>query len=181
MNSILGDLDFVVVYIDDICIFSETIDDHLKHIGIVLDRFIKFNVKLNPEKCEWFADKIKLLGHIISNEGIGIDPAKVEVIMKRERPKDVASLLSFLGMTNYNRSHIRNYAEIAYPLYNLLKEDTVWKWTDACEEAFQDLRKRLASYPILRLPDPDKAFELHADASDVAMGAVLNQRDEEGK
>ena len=84
-------------------------------------------------------------------------------------------------MTNYNRSHIRNYAEIAYPLYNLLKEDTVWKWTDACEEAFQDLRKRLASYPILRLPDPDKAFELHADASDVAMGAVLNQRDDDCK
>ena len=101
MIMVLGDLVFVVVYLDDITIFSSTLDDHFQHLEIVLQRLKKADLKLNMDKCVWCAKSVKLLGHIVSSKGIQMDPAKIEAIVERAPPKNIRQLQEFLGLSNY--------------------------------------------------------------------------------
>ncbi|CAF0802378.1 unnamed protein product [Brachionus calyciflorus] len=162
---ILGDLEFAEVYMDDITIHSIDFISHCKHIKKVLKRLKKANLKINPRKCKWFAKQIRLLGHVVSNKLVKMDPSKIDAIVKRLRPKTLKQLQSFLGLCNFYRRFIMNYSLIAQPLFYLCSKSIKFEWSDECETAFNELKKKLSSYPVLRLPDVNKTFFLTTDAS----------------
>ena len=166
---------------DDIIIVSEDFDEHLKHIKITMDSLIHNNMKINLKKCKFFMKELKALGHVVSNGNIKMDPEKISAISKRKEPHNVRQLQSFLGGTNYYREFIQNYAEIAGPLHSLIKKDTKWCWTSLQQNAFDQLKLALTSYPILRAFDPKAETFLKPDASFYAVGAVLSQKDNEDK
>ena len=178
MQNILGDLPWVKFYIDDLAIASKSHEEHLEHLKILFQRLNEHNLKINPDKCVFFAEEIKLLGHIISKDGIKMDPAKVEAIKNRKAPNNVKDVLIFLGITGYYRKFVLGYAKIAAPLHRLTSIKVVFIWTTDCQEAFEKLKEIITSYPILRTPDYNKPFILHCDASFVALGCTLAQMDE---
>ena len=181
MANILGDYPFVRVYIDDITIVSRNMKEHLAHIELVLSRLRLANLKLNPEKCTWFSEEIKILGHVVNENGIFMDPEKIEAIKTRPAPVTVKQLQSFLGLTNYYRRFVRGYSTIAAPLHAMISKSNKWAWSAESQQAFELLKEALISYPILRLPDFERPFILHTDASHIALGAILAQIDADGR
>ena len=131
---------FVVVYLDDTIIYSRTFNDHLKHLREVFLRIRKAGLKLNLEKCQFWMQRLPFLGHIITPQGIGPDPGKVEAIKKLIPPRNVSQLRSFLGLARYYRKFIRNFSEIARPLNKLLKKEQLYDWKRAQDEAFDTLK-----------------------------------------
>ncbi|GBG71101.1 hypothetical protein CBR_g8400 [Chara braunii] len=179
MNRIFHDyLDkFVIVYLDDILIFSKTVEEHVAHLDKVLDLLRQHKFKINGEKCEFGRTRVLYLGHEISAEGLKPDDAKVASIRDWPRPQSVTEMRSFLGMTGYYRTFVKNYSIVAAPLTDLTRLDTPWKWTDECEAAFRHLKHALTHYEVLKLPDPDKLFIVTTDASQYGIGAVLAQQE----
>lgn len=169
----------VLVYLDDILIYSPTAELHLQHLTEILDllQANKFFCKL--KKCTFFAKELKYLGYIVNEQGIKPDPAKVEAILKWQPPKNIHELRQFLGMTNQFHRFIQGYATLTLPFNHLLSSKAgAWGeevWTSELLQAFELLKKQLTEYPVLVLPDFKKPFVLIADASDFAMGAMLMQ------
>jgi hypothetical protein len=163
------------IYIDDIVIFSNTIEDHLRHLRIFFDKLREHKIYLKRSKCSFLKQQVKFLGHIVSAEGINPDPDKVSVIKAWKEPTNVKELQSFLGLMNYYRKFIPNFAAISVPLTNLLKNDVVWKWNEKEKFAFEELKVKLIECATLKKPDFDKPFTITCDASDYSMGAVLSQ------
>ena len=181
MYQILGDLNqFVKIYLDDITIHSSSFKEHLQHLNIVIMRLRQANIKLNHSKCTWCSKRIKILGHIISAEGIAMDPAKISAIENMLPPKTVKQLQVFLGMANYYRKFIFNFAKIIKPLYELLKKDTPFNFEEQCMISFNTLKQKFIEGPILRSPDFSRRFIVFTDASGFAIGAILAQIDEKG-
>jgi hypothetical protein len=166
---------YALVYLDDIIIYSRTWRDHIQHLEEVFQRLDKANLKCNPEKCELMKTKVKFLGHTISKEGIATNPKKIDAIKNIGTPISKAEVHTFLGIANYYRKFIMNFAIIATPLYNLIKHNTVFSWDDRCEKAFQEIKNRLMTAPILAHPDFNLPFEIHTDASMKGIGAILTQ------
>ncbi|GBG78012.1 hypothetical protein CBR_g25946 [Chara braunii] len=181
MNRIFHDyLDkFVIVYLDDILIFSKTVKEHVAHLDKVLSVLRQHKFKINGEKCEFGCTRVLYLGHEISAEGLKPDDAKVASIRDWPRPQSVNEMRSFLGMTGYYHNFVENYSIVAAPLTDLTRLDTPWEWTERCEAAFRHLKHALMHYEVLKLPDPDKPFIVTMDASQYGIGAVLAQQ--EGK
>ncbi|GBG81774.1 hypothetical protein CBR_g33952 [Chara braunii] len=181
MNHIFHDyLDkFVIVYLDDILIFSRTVEEHVAHLDKILSLLWQHKFKINGEKCEFGCTHILYLGHEISAEGLKPDDAKVANICDWPRPQSVTEMRSFLGMTGYYRNFVQNYSIAAAPLMDLTRLDTPWEWTDRCEAAFRYLKHALTHHEVLKLLDPDKPFVVTTDASQYGIGAVLAQQ--EGK
>ncbi|GBG86703.1 hypothetical protein CBR_g41767 [Chara braunii] len=179
MNRIFHDyLDkFIVVYLDDILIFSRTVEEHAKHLKIVLGLLRQHQYKVNLDKCEFGRTKILYLGHEISADGLRPEDAKVASICDWPKPQTVTEVRSFLGMTGYYRPFVKNYSTIASPLTNLTRLDTPWEWTEDCEASFQKLKYDLTHYEVLKLPDPDKPFVVTTDASQYGIGVVLAQQE----
>ncbi|GBG74872.1 hypothetical protein CBR_g19385 [Chara braunii] len=179
MNRIFHDyLDkFVIVYFDDIPIFSKTVEEHAAHLDKVLSLLRQHKFKINGEKCEFGRTRVLYLGHEISAEGLKPDDAKVANIRDWPRPQSVTEMRSFLGMTGYYRTFVKNYSIMAAPLTDLTSLDTPWEWTDECEAAFRHLKHALTHYEVLKLPDPDKPFIVTTDASQYGIGAVLAQQE----
>ena len=177
MNDVLFDfLDtFVVVYLDDIVIYSPNLEDLLAHLKKVFDRLREHQLYVKMEKCEFAQTEIKFLGHLISKSLIRMDGAKVAAIRDWPAPTKVTELRSFLGLANYYRRFIKGYSKIAYPLTDLLKKEKKWEWDAECQAAFQKLKDAITSEPVLRLPDLELSFEVDMDASDKALGGVLVQ------
>ena len=175
MQNILGDLPYVKIYIDDFSIASKSEDEHLQHIKTVFKRLEEHNLKLNPEKCVFFARSIKILGFIIDQNGIKMDPEKVEAIKNRKEPVNLKDLQSFLGLANFYRKFIKDYAKITAPLHRLTANQQKWHWSTECKEAFIKLKELIVSYPILRLPNYDLPFFIYCDASFISLGAMLGQ------
>ena len=178
MNNILRPyLDkFVVVYLDDICIYSRTPEEHLEHVDKVLTLLEQHRIYLGLDKCAFGKAEMGFLGHIISNNGIKVDPAKVEAVTSWPTPRSVKDVRAFLGLTGYYRRFVKNYSRIALPLTELTKKDHGWKWSDSHEgAAFRELKEALTSTPVLVTPDPELPYEVYTDASDFALGAVLLQ------
>ncbi len=168
--------DFVVVYIDDILIYSGSLEEHEEHLCKVFQRLRENKLYAKLEKCEFGVTEVDFLGHRITQEGLKMDDHKVKVILDWEPPKSVSALRSFLGLAFYYRKFIKNFAKIAAPLTNLLKKSAVtYEWEKACDEAFETLKGILVKAPVLRLPNFDKEFEIHSDVSDFAIGGVLVQ------
>ncbi|CAF0725133.1 unnamed protein product [Brachionus calyciflorus] len=179
MHQIFGVRVYVEIYLDDIIIHSKTAEDHVEHIRIAASLLRNANLKIKPSKCTWFARKTKILGHIVSGDSIEMEDEKVEAVKKRQPPKNIKQLQSFLGLCNYYRKFIKNYAEIAAPMFKLLKTDK-FVWSEPEQKSFEALKKALISKPILRQPNFSRKFILHTDASSYAIGAVLTQVDENG-
>ncbi len=126
-------------------------------------------------KCEFWLDRVGFLGHIVSAEGVAVDPSKVSAVTEWESPKNAGEIRSFLGLAGYYRRFIENFSKIAKPMTELLKKEKKFIWTDECEASFQELKQRLVSAPILCLPDINKDFQVYCDASRQRLGGVLMQ------
>jgi hypothetical protein len=180
MNKVfMEELDrFVVVFIDDILIYSETTEEHEEHLRVVLERLRQRKLYAKFSKCEFWMEKVAFLGHVLSAEGIAVDPSKVESVTKWEQPLNVTDIRSFLGLAGYYQRFIENFSKIAKPMTELLKNNTKFEWSEACEKSFQELKTRLTTAPVLTLPDIKKDFMVYCDASKQGLGCVLMQ---EGK
>jgi len=179
MNDIFHDMTdiFVIIYLDNILIFSKNLDEHKIHIQKVLERLQEHNLHAKPEKCKFHTTSVEYLGIIITPEGVCMDPRKVQAILQWPAPRKVKELQSFLGFANFYRRFINNYSGITKPLNSLLRGNTPWKWTEQCESVFQLLKKTFTTAPILHLFDPTLPIILECDASDFAIAAIISQFD----
>ncbi|PIN22518.1 DNA-directed DNA polymerase [Handroanthus impetiginosus] len=164
------------VFMDDFSVYGDSFDECLNNLSSVLKRCEDTNLVLNWEKCHFMVQEGIVLGHKVSNRGIEVDKAKLETIEKLPPPTSVKGVRSFLGHAGFYRRFIKDFSKISKPLCNLLEKDTPFKFDDACLDAFDDLKGRLISAPIITVPDWSFPFELMCDASDFAIGAVLGQR-----
>ncbi|QRW21225.1 Retrotransposable element Tf2 protein [Rhizoctonia solani] len=183
MNEIFRDLldVYVIIYLDNILVFSSNERDHKAHVREVLKRLQDNDLFCNIKKCHFHVKKIDYLGFIISESGIEVDQSKVTDAMDWSTPKNVKNVQEFLGFVNFYRRFIPNFGNMAQPLYNLLKKDSVWKWDLAEQQSFEGLKKCLTSAPLLLQPDTTRQFYVECNASDYATGAILSQRNSEGK
>ena len=170
-----------MVYIDDIIVYSETFEEHLRDIENVLQRLQSAKLKVKPTKCEWAKEEVTFLGHIVSRKGIKPDPSKVDKVKNYPKPKKLKEVQAFLGLANYYRRFIPKFADIAKPLRDLTHKGVEFKWNEKHDKAMADLIRRLTEAPILQFPDVSKPFFLMTDASEFAIGAVLGQKDEQDR
>ena len=166
---------FVVVFIDDILIYSRTHEEHAEHLRLVLSVLRERQLYAKLSKCEFWMDEAQFLGHVISAQGIAMDPAKVDVVVKWENPKSATKIRSFVGLASYYMRFIEGFSKIVAPLTQLTQKDQPFTWTDKCENSFQELKQRLTSAPILVISDVGKPFEVYCDASHLGLGYVLMQ------
>jgi hypothetical protein len=166
---------FVVVFIDDILIYSQSDSDHEEHLRLVLQKLRDNQLYAKFSKCEFWIDKVPFLGHIISNGGIVVDPAKVKEIMEWRVPTTVTKIRSFLGLAGYYRRFIEGFSKIAKPMTSLLEKGREFKWDEKCQESFDQLKERLMSPPVLIMPDLQKGFDIYCDACGQGLGCVLMQ------
>ncbi|CDO76040.1 hypothetical protein BN946_scf184891.g3 [Trametes cinnabarina] len=183
MNDIFRDFlaeGWMIIYMDDILLFSDNLDDMHKHTTQVLQHLQENDLYLKGEKCEFDKQEVEFLGAIVRPGEIAMDPVKLEGLKEWQTPTTVKQVQSFLGFANFYRRFIRGYADIAKPLNNLTQKDTPWEWTKECNDAFTTLKQQFMEAPILVTPDPTKPFQVECDASKVATGAVLRQKGEDG-
>ena len=166
---------FVIVFIDDILIYSKTREEHEEHLRITLETLRKEKLYAKFSKCEFWMEQVQFLGHIVSREGISVDPAKVEVVLNWERPRTPTEVRSFLGLAGYYKRFVKDFSKIATPLTKLTRKEEKFEWTPKCEESFQELKKRLTMAPVLTLPDETGNFVIFSDASHKGLGCVLMQ------
>ncbi|XP_078241708.1 uncharacterized protein LOC144586777 [Pogona vitticeps] len=181
-QTLAGLSDFTVAYIDDIGIFSNTWEDHLIHLELVLQRLSAAGLTVKASKCQLGSPEIKYLGHMVGGGVIKPLEAKIEAVRDWPRPSTKKKVKSFLGLVGYYRKFIPRFSEIAAPLTDLTRKtaDDRIPWTSDCEAAFQRLKEALINYPVLRAPDFDREFIIYTDASNSGVGAVLCQEDENG-
>jgi hypothetical protein len=182
INDIFRDCldDFLVAYIDDLLIFSETLEEHKRHIRLVLKRLKEAGLYLKPQKCQFHKSEISFLGYLISVKGLRMDPKKVEAVTGWPTPKNQHDIQVFLGFANFYRRFIKNYSRVVSPMTNLLKKDVKFTWGNEAEKAFQYLKQAFTTAPILRHFDRSKPAILEADASNEALGGTVSQHDDDG-
>jgi len=178
MQAIFSDLieKSIEVFMDDFSVFGSSYDVCLNNLDTVLKRCRETNLVLNWEKCHFMVTEGIVLGHKISSRGIEVDKAKIDVIVKLPPPVNVKGVRSFLGHAGFYRRFIKDFSKIAKPLSNLLNKDKSFHFDDDCLNAFETLKERLTSAPIITAPNWNLNFELMCDASDYAVGVVLGQR-----
>ena len=177
MNEILAPFlrKFVMVFLDDILIYSLDFETHIHHLTLVLDKLRENQLFMKASKCSFAQTKLEYLGHIISDKGVAIDPSKIEAMITWPVPTTVTALRGFLGLTGYYRKFVQHYGLIAYPLTQLLRKKQ-FQWNAQAQQAFEQLKQAMASTPVLALPDFNEQFIVETDASDVGIGAVLMQK-----
>ena len=175
-----GGPDFVTAYLDDILIFSETLQDHMRHLKVVMDRIVAAGLKLNPSKCKFIQQEVEYLGHVITPQGLKTAQRHLRAVEEFPVPTSVSSVRQFLGLASYYRRFVKSFAMIASPLHALTKKNTRFHWTQECQHAFDILRQKLIEAPVLAYPSFDKEFILETDASVSGLGAVLSQVQEDG-
>ena len=182
LNDVLREcLDtIVVIYLDDILIYSKDEESHTKDVCKVLQMLSDAQLQVKLEKCQFHVQKVEFLGYIISPEGIFMDPAKAELITSWASPKSVHDILVFLGFANFYRRFIKNFSKVVSPITRLLKKDVPFNWDPAAQSAFEDLKKAFSSDPVLVHYDPQKPCFLDPDASKWALGMVISQPDSHG-
>ncbi|GJV51472.1 putative nucleotidyltransferase, ribonuclease H [Tanacetum coccineum] len=168
---------FVIVFIDDILIYSKNKQEHEEHLKIILELLKKEELYAKFSKCEFWIPKVQFLGHVIDSEGIHVDPAKIESIKDWTSPKSPTEIRQFLGLAGYYRRFIEGFSKIAKPMTKLTQKKVKFEWGDKQEAAFQLLKQKLCSAPILALPEGSEDFIAYCDASKKGLGAVLMQRE----
>ncbi|KAJ4957631.1 hypothetical protein NE237_024742 [Protea cynaroides] len=177
MNRVFHDIldTSVIVFIDDILVYSKDNETHIKNLNAAQQCLRKEKLYAKFTKCEFWLSEVPFLGHVVSAEGIKVDPSKIEAIVKWEAPKSVAEIRSFMGLAGYCRRFVEDYSRIAVPLTSLTKNGGKFVWMDKCEKSFQTLKTRLISALILTIPVPGQPFTLYTDASGLGLGCVLMQ------
>jgi len=166
---------FVIVFIDDILIYSKSEDDHMNHLRIVLQVLKDYQLYAKFSKCEFWLRSVAFLGHIISSEGIEVDPKKTDAVKSWPRPLSPSDIRSFLGLAGYYRRFVEGFSSIASPLTALTQKKSKFEWSESCEKSFQLLKDKLTSAPVLTLPEGTEGFVVYCDASRVGLGCVLMQ------
>ncbi|GJU58437.1 putative reverse transcriptase domain-containing protein [Tanacetum coccineum] len=168
---------FVIVFIDDILIYSKNKEEHEKHLKIILELLKKEQLYAKFSKCDFWLESVQFLGHVINNKGVHVDPAKVEAIRNWSAPTTPTEVRQFLGLAGYYRRFIEGFSLISKPLTKLTQKNKKYEWGTEEDEAFQTLKQKLCSAPILALPEGTKNFVVYCDASHKGYGAVLMQRE----
>ena len=195
MQTIFRDelLEILIVYLDDIIIFSHDISTHLQRLEMVFRKLREHGLKIEAKKCQFFRPKVTYLGHVVSADGVATDPAKTEAVTNWPKPKTLKDLRSFLGFASYYRRFVPHFAQIAKPLHELVSKlyaggkngkqrnkSVEGGWTQECQEAFEKLKRALTNPPVLAYPLYTKPFIVETDASNDGLGAVLSQ-EQDGK
>ena len=196
MNHVLGNENFnsLLIYLDDILVFGKSVDEMIQRLDTVFGKLRAFGLKIKPQKCTLFRREVKFLGHIVSAAGVATDPEKIKAVQEWEEPTSETELRSFLGLAGYYRRYVPSFAQIAKPLHQCIGKATNTKkgpkrkasqespgfrekWNQDCTLAFQRLKEKLTSAPVLAHPDFTKPFVVETDASFRGLGAVLSQED----
>lgn len=177
INHVFHDMldKFVIAYLDDILIFSDTKEEHEKHVKQVLARLKENKLYAKAEKCDFYAEEIEFLGYLVSNKGIRMDPAKVKSVIEWPRPRNIKEIRGFLGFANFYRHFIKNYSKLVGPLTDLTKTTRKYEWSDRAEAAFIAIKDAFAKGDIIHHFDPRAPITIETDASDFAIGAILSQ------
>ena len=178
MERVFAGLTFLIllIYLDDIIMYSKTFEENLENLRTVLERLKKSNLKLNPKKCNLLCTKVAFLGHEVSEQCISTDPVKIQAVKEWPQPKTVTEVRQFVGLASYYRKFIPNFATVCKPLHKLTEKNCSFVWTDICQKAFDAIKQLLTSAPILSYPLlQGQPFLLDCDASNVGVGAILSQ------
>lgn len=188
MERLFGDQrhQSVLLYLDDIIVYSSSVQHHLQRLRMVLERLRAAGLKVKLEKCDFFREEVRYLGHVISSHGVSTDPGKVEAVAQWPCPKTVSELRTFLGFVSYYRRFVEGFAQVAAPLHRLVAEAGRGKmssrrqelgalWSESCDQAFRTLKQKLTTTPVLTYADFELPFILEIDASHAGLGAVLSQ------
>ncbi|KAL0554090.1 hypothetical protein IC582_008001 [Cucumis melo] len=167
---------FVIVFIDDILIYSKTEAEHEEHLRMVLQTLRDNKLYAKFSKCEFWLQQVSFLGHVVSKAGVSVDPAKIEAVTGWTRPSTVSEVRSFLGLAGYYRRFVENFSRIATPLTQLTRKGAPFVWSKACEDSFQTLKQKLVTAPVLTVPDGSGSFVIYSDASKKGLGCVLMQQ-----
>ena len=177
MQACLGE-ENIILYLDDILVFADSFAQMITRLRWTFVKLRNYGLKIKPKKCVLFQTSVQFLGHVVSAKGIETDPDKVKAVTDCVKPMSVKEVRSFLGLTGYYRKFVPKYSSIASPLTNLTKDDVVFEWTEECQEAFDNLKVKLTTAPILGYPNYELPFILETDASLKGLGAVLSQKHE---
>jgi hypothetical protein len=166
---------FVIVFLDDILIYSRTWEEHREHVRTVLQLLRQHQLYAKASKCEFFRQKIGFLGHVVDTNGIHMEPDKVKAIQEWPVPRNVHDIRSFLGLAGYYRKFVRSFSRLSSPLSELLQKDKPFEWSPVQQQAFEHLKQAVASAPVLITPDEKLPYVMTTDASGYAIGATLSQ------
>lgn len=166
---------FVLVFIDDILIYSKTEEEHAEHLRIALEILRRNVFKAKISKCHFWKKEVKFLGHIVSEEGISVDPGKISAILDWKQPTTPKEVRSFLGLAGYYRRFVQDFSKIASPLTKLTMKNAKFVWSANCEEAFNELKKRLTTAPVLAIINGNKGLSVYTDTCKEGVGAILMQ------
>jgi ribonuclease HI len=161
-------------------VYSKTFEEHLEHLAMTFERFRRAGLKLGWKKCHFGFDNTTILGHRVSADGTTVQEDLVEKIRSFHEPKDTHEIRRFLGMANFYRRFVESYSQIASPLHKLTRKGKPYEWTEDCQSAFEAIKEKLVSAPVLARPNFEKQFILQTDASRIGLGAFLQQEDENG-
>lgn len=177
MENVLRGLQWkeLLLYMDDIISIANTFEDGVERLERIFQRLEDANLKLKPSKCIFFQKQVRFLGHIVSEEGISTEPEKISAVNEWPVPKSQKQVRSFLGLCSYYRRFVKDFSDTAKPLHKLCEKNNKFHWTPECQEAFDDLKEKLTTTPILAYPEPGLPFILDTDASNKSVGAVLSQ------
>ncbi|KAH0757840.1 hypothetical protein KY290_021333 [Solanum tuberosum] len=167
---------FVIVFIDDIIIYSRNEEEHASHLRVVLQTLKDHQLFAKFNKCEFWLQSVAFLGHIVTSEGIRVDSQKIEAVKQWPRPTSATDIRSFLGLAGYYRRFVEGFSSIASPLTKLTQKKVKFQWSDDCEKSFAELKTRLTTTPVLTLPEGSDGYVIYCDASRVGLGCVLMQR-----
>ena len=173
--------DFVAVYINDVLVFSRTLEEHIQHLQLVIKRIRECGLKLKPAKCHFIRKEVEYLGHTITPEGLTTNPRLVTAVKEFPIPCNVREVRQFLGLSSYYRRFIPQFSKVAQPLHLLTRKGAEYQWSPACQAAFEALKQKLAEAPVLAYPSFDRDFVLETDASIQGIGAVLSQLQDDDK
>jgi hypothetical protein len=168
----------VVVFINDILVYSQNEQAHEDHLRLVLQKLQDNQLYEKFSKCDFWLKEVAFLGHIITNGGIKVDPGKICEILNWKQPTNVSKIRSFLGLAGYYRRFIEGFSKIVKPLTSLLEKGKEYKCDEACQKCFEELKERLTTAPVLIMPNIHKGFDMYRNASHLGLGCVLMQ---EGK
>ncbi len=183
LAEVLAEIQYVyaLVYADDILVFSRDVKTHIQHLDSLFTKLKNAKLKVRADKCQFMRTEVKFLGHLVNKDGLKPSPTKTAAVTTFPEPTNKSQLRSFIGLCQYYRRFVRNFAKIASPLTALLAKDADFKWNEECQKAFDLLKQHLSSPPILAVPDFNKEFYLMCDASATSIGYILGQKDDNGR
>ncbi|CEL52837.1 hypothetical protein RSOLAG1IB_11182 [Rhizoctonia solani AG-1 IB] len=183
MNEVFQDLldVSVIIYLDDILIFSCNPEEHKSHVKEVLQRHMEMQLFCKGSKCKFHQTTVKYLGIIVLDKGFSLDKLKIKAVQEWPTPTTVKQVQSFLGFANFVRCFVANFSQIEHPLHNLVKKEVKWQWTEREEGTFRELQKAIVNAPVIVHANLSKPNFLETDASGAALDSVLSQRQEDGR